>query len=501
MQIKKQPAHGVHTPEATNPSHALVSGLKQNSSFTTATTAEGMGLSAHHLTLLEARGIDVELASKMGLRTAPDGIGVEIPVYRNGVEVNSKYRTLEGDKRFHQKAGAEKCFYNVDALKEAKEIIITEGEMDCLIALQCGFTAVSVPDGAPKEQIGDKATVKYDYLSDIPKDMTKIILATDSDSAGINLMNDLALRLGKHRCQWIKYPVGCKDLNDTFLKYGRKGVEASLKTAQFMRVSGLFKLKDLPPVTEHKAYDIGIGKLADHIRIRVGDLSVVTGIPSYGKTTFVNNLTYNLIDRHGWKVCYASFEQHPQREHRRSLINLHHGQPIYDLTPEQIAEGDEWIDRNVSFIVPLDDEQEWFDMTWLMDSMAGAVTQHGCNMIVIDPWNEIDHEYDQRSTTITQYVGKAIKSLKKFAEKYCVHVMVIAHPAKLKPNKEGEHPIPTPYDISDSSHWYNKPDQIFVVHRDEENTLIRIAKSRYHYALGTPADVTVHFNRHTLRYS
>lgn len=501
MTTKKLSARGVHTQGATSQSHALASGLSQTGPSTIATTAGSVGLSAHHLAILETRGVNIELAAKMGWRTAPDGIGIEIPFMRDGVEVNTKYRTIEGEKRFHQKAGGEKCFYNVDALREAKEIIITEGEMDCLIAMQCGYTAVSVPDGAPKEKIGDRETVKYDYLSDITKDMTKIILATDNDAPGINLMNDLALRLGRHRCQWIKYPKGCKDLNDTFIKYGRKGVDASLKTSEYMKVSGLFRLKELPPVTEHKAYDIGIGKLADHIRIRVGDLSVVTGIPSHGKSTFVNNLTYNLMSKHGWKVCYASFEQNPQREHRRALINLYNDKPLYDTEQNDIIKAEQWINENVSFIVPIDDEQEWFDLTWLFDSMAGAVMQHGCNMIVIDPWNEIDHEYDQRQISVTQYVGKSIKALKKFAEKYNVHVMVVAHPAKMKPNKDGESPVPTPYDISDSSHWYNKPDQIFIVHRHQEETLIRVAKSRYHYALGTPGDIVLHFNKYTLKYS
>jgi twinkle protein len=134
--------------------------------------------------------------------------------------------------------------------------------------------------------------------------------------------------------------------------------------------------------------------------------------------------------------------------------------------------------------------------------MAAAVTRYGAKIIVIDPWNELDHIYDQQKVSITQYVGNAIKELKRFAKKFMCHVMVIAHPAKMKKDKDGVYPIPTAYDISDSSHWYNKPEQIIVIHRKEaESTLVRIAKSRYHKKLGKPADVILRYNDYNGNYT
>ena len=83
-----------------------------------------------------------------------------------------------------------------------------------------------------------------------------------------------------------------------------------------------------------------------------------------------------------------------------------------------------------------------------------------------------------------------------------VHVMVIAHPAKMRKDKDGVYPVPSAYDISDSCHWYNKPEQVLVIHRQEDgNTLARVAKSRYHNKLGKPADVELEFNDYNYRYS
>ena len=506
METAKLFAQSAAPSGGTSPSPASALRSRTGNSVSSATIADGKDrpLTSRQAEILEARGINIEVATRMGWRSALSGTGeIEIPYYREGKEVNCKTRSIEGEKRFFQVQGADKCFYNLDAFKTPGDepVIITEGEMDCLIALQCGHTAVSVPDGAPQQAIGDKETVKYDYLADVPKTLGKIILATDNDPAGVNLMNDLALRLGKHRCMWIKYPVGCKDLNDAFQKYGRKGVDQSIATAQYLKIDGWYLLDDLPPITEQPSFDVGIPALKDHFRLRRGDFSVVTGIPSHGKSTFINHVAFNMAEKHDWNICFASFEQPPQTEHARALRTLFAEQSDRQIDEQTRIAANQWINRHMSFIVPEDDSDDWFDMQWLKDRMAAAVTRHDAAMIVIDPWNEIDHAFDQRATSLTQYVGKSIKELKRFARAYNVHVMVIAHPAKMRKDDKGKYPIPSAYDISDSSHWYNKPDQILVVHREDEHTVVRVAKSRYHYALGKPGDVNLNFDAKLLRYA
>lgn len=506
MESKNQSVPAAATQGATKLNDASPSPSTPKVLSFSATTAAGQPLSTRQIELLEQRGIDVELATRMGWRSSRQkgsGEAIEIPYYRDEMEVNCKTRTLEGEKRFFQKEGAEKRLYNLDAIKEIghNALIITEGEMDCLIALQCGFTAISVPDGAPKEAIGNKESVKYDYLADIPPSIEKIILATDNDNPGKNLRHDIELRLGRHRCLWFSYPDGCKDLNDVFLKHGAQGVKDAINSAQFIKIEGLWKLSEMPPLPTHPALDTGVDKLNDHFRMRLGDFSVFTGIPSHGKTTLVNQIAFNMAWKYGWHVCFASFEQNPQTEHRRALRTLYNEKPEWKQDAKEITAADKFLDDNFSFIVPTDDLNEWADMVWLKDRMIAAVTRFNAKLIVIDPWNELDHLYDYRSQSLTQYVGRSIKELKRFAQKYLVHICVIAHPAKLQKLKDGTYPIPTAYDISDSSHWYNKPEQIVIVHRTEaDRTLIRVAKSRYHQILGKPGDVELHFNPDNYQY-
>lgn len=502
MATTKLPVPIAQNPANTRQTVAFPSSSASQESSTIATTAGyRAGLTNDHHNMLDARGIDPELAIRMGWRSG-SGSWIDIPYLKEGVEVNCKSRTIAGEKRFSLKENGDLVLYNHDVMKLVidEPLLICEGEMDCQIATQCGYLAVSVPTGAPRHPIGDKPTTKYDYLKDIPKTINKIILATDGDSPGHSLREDLAIRLGRHRCYWFKYPVGCKDLNEVFVRYGKRGVDETLSRIQPFKIGGFHRLGSLPALSEQPAFHVGIKALESHFKLRRGDFSVITGIPSHGKSTFANHLAVNMARLHGWHTCFASFEQPPQTAHLRALRTLYGDKPAHLQTPDQIAAADKWIDEHFTFIIPELDSDEFAGLDWLKERMAYAVTQCNASMIIIDPWNELDHTYDMRGMSLTQYTGIAIKELKRFAQRFMVHVMVIAHPTKMSRDKDGNLNVPGAYDISDSSHWFNKPEQVLIVHSRPAQTLIRIEKSRYRDILGKPGDVLLTFNDYNLNF-
>jgi twinkle protein len=148
---------------------------------------------------------------------------------------------------------------------------------------------VSVPGGAPSDQVRDDGpSRKYGFL-EMAKPLTagirEIILAVDSDGPGAALLRDLGVRLGKARCRWAKWPVGCKDANEALETYGTRGVTESLARAAWVAVPGVYRLDQLPPHEHRESYSCGFPPLDPHFRVRMGDLSVWTGIPGHGKTT------------------------------------------------------------------------------------------------------------------------------------------------------------------------------------------------------------------------
>ncbi|HWL70404.1 MAG TPA: AAA family ATPase [Geminicoccus sp.] len=447
-----------------------------------------------------ARGILPETLHKLGVeQRAGRGSSEWIAfTYRqHGKPVAAKYRLLE-PKRFFAEEGGKTCLYNFDSLLcRPSRIVITEGEFDALAVVQAGTDAVvSVPTGAPGENEDGPRSGRYSYLDEAKPYLDaarEVILATDGDANGQRLARDLALRIGKARCRVVVYPAGCKDLNDVLINHGPSAVVACIEEARWCRVPGLVEMAELPELDDPTVHRLGFNALDKSLGYRRGDFSVLTGIPSHGKTTFMNDVACRLIEKHRWHVCFCSPEQTPQTDHLRALTTWY--SRTKTPSPEQKREAFDWVNRNMSFIVTPDEFDEGEDgmtVDWLIERMAASVIRYGTDLFVIDPWNELDHA-PPREQSLTQYTGYAIRKFKKFAKHYDVHVCVVAHPAKMMREKGGELPMPTLYDISDSAHWNNRTDLGIIVHRTDEGNVIKVAKSRYWDQIGPTGSYLAQF--------
>ena len=293
--------------------------------------------------------------------------------------------------------------------------------------------------------------------------------------------------------------VGGLSLKEAYEKGGAAAMGSVIDLSQrAVQNDNIYRLKDLPAFQPPKVHRLGIPVLDDHFRLREGDFTVITGIPGHGKSTFINHVAGRMAEKHGWTTCFASFEQMPQIDHRRALRTYFNAKLEVHQSEEEKDRADAWINRFFSFIVP--NEEEDVSLDWTLEAAAASVIRHKAKLVVIDPWNEMDH-IRPRDMSLTEYTGYAIKAFRRMARLHKVHVIVAAHPAKQKKNEDGTYYTPTLYDISDSAHWYNKADIGIVVHRkDATTTLIRVAKSRYHDEIGTPGDVEAHFNREIGKY-
>lgn len=469
--------------------------------------AAGKTLSDAATRWLEDRGLDVELAVKHGWHSNDRGELV-IPYTLDGEVVNHKYRGLQ-DKRFRQDANAVKCLWNRDVLADCagQTVIIAEGECDALAFEQAGFPfVVSVPDGAPAEALGsDYEGTKYSYLDAATLKLLEgadaVVIATDNDEQGNALAFDLALRIGRARCKSVLYPKldasterRLKDGNATLEVYGEKALAQVVERAKWWSTPAIRRMSEIPPPPETAVYTAGIAGFDELYKIRLGDFAVWTGIPGDGKSTFVGHVVCSACERNDWSACWLSFEQHPRRDHQRNLRSWYLRQPAADASPEKVDEADRWIERRFCFLNPEDEEPK--DLTFIEAAVEAAVKRYDSRIFVIDPWNELEHDRE-RDESLTEYVGRAIRTLKRLAGKFGVHMMVVAHPTKIEAGKP-----PSLYQISDSAHWANKPDLGMVVWRPEpegNKAEVYNRKARYE-EIGRRGTATFQFNNQTRRF-
>jgi twinkle protein len=122
--------------------------------------------------------------------------------------------------------------------------------------------------------------------------------------------------------------------------------------------------------------------------------------------------------------------------------------------------------------------------------------------VALDPWNTLEH-LRPRDLSETEYVGQVLTSITNWCrEKHC-HIFIVAHPAKLARDSSGKRPVPTPYDVSGSAHWYNKADNVITVHRDQvdggQDVDLHVQKVRFKH-IGRVGVVTLKYDPVTGRY-
>jgi twinkle protein len=195
--------------------------------------------------------------------------------------------------------------------------------------------------------------------------------------------------------------------------------------------------------------------------------TMITGYPGHGKTSLVFKLLANTIAR-GINVTMGSFETVPKPVLERRLLAALVELPEYHAhlwTSKHSYDARRIMEDRLRLIANTPDEEHELDLETLLDLAEVSVARHGSKLLIIDPWNEIEHKR-ARDESETDYTGRALRALKRFAHRTSTAVWVVAHPRKPSTDGMPKHP-PCLYDLAGSGHWNNKADYGLVIHRPD----------------------------------
>ena len=385
--------------------------------------------------------------------------------------INIKYR--DGRKNFKLYKGAEKVFYNINSIVGYDTCVIVEGEMDALAYHEAGITnVISVPNGATLNHNN------LDYLDnciDYFEDKEKIILAVDQDEAGIALQNELIRRLGAEVCYLTNF-VDCKDANDYLLKYGKEELVKTIKECRPVPLENVTTFKDIEhEVTDFvqhgfkKGFQIGLDNFDNIFSTYTGQFITVTGIPSSGKSDFVDQMCVGYNQNYGWKTAFASPENAPTFLHAHKLMrkvwqDMPRKSDIGTAKWKQVAEH---VNDNFFFI-----DMEKYTLETVLRKGAELVKRKGIKCLVIDPFNKI-RDVDAHSDDVNRYTMDYLTKIESFAKKYDVLVFIVAHPTKMYKTQDGKIEEPTMYNIKGGGEWYDASYHGILVHRDYEAKTVK----------------------------
>lgn len=449
----------------------------------------------------ESKGIDCETVNYAGIYTHQfdeNNLWITFPCYdENGNLANNRCGTLKENQLIDitRMDDGRDMFYNIQALelaaKEKRPLVVCQREMDVLSFLQSGYAwTIGYIEGD---------NILWEYLDQF-EGIEKIVVAGYNNDKGRAFNELVSTKLGIERCLRIELPEDCITPNDSMRKHDN--LPELVAKAKHFPVVGLYKPDEFPPLPEEykTTYKTGFGREHDyHIKLMLGKLMTVTGIPGHGKSEWADALCLNLAKRYGWKLCICSTEINHE-EYQENTLRRYLRRPFEKVGDNEPAKAREFYQEHYTFITntTLDDELE-LTLEKLIELAKIAILRDGCKVVMLDPWNEIEHT--RKSTeTETEYTSRAIRMLKRLAKVYKVLVIIVAHP---KMPEQGRLKCPTLYSISGSAHWFNKSDYGIILWRENpsnDQSEVRVAKIKRHGAMGKPGSISVRLDSHTANF-
>ena len=428
----------------------------------------------------ESRGISNNTLVKMKItegkewmpQTGKEENTIQFNYFINNELINIKYR--DGKKNFKLVKGAEKIFYNIDSTIGHEYVVIVEGEIDALSLIEVGIKSViSVPNGAT---ISNNNLDYLDSCIDYLDGKEKIIIAVDQDEAGENLKQELIRRLGAEACYTVDFGVH-KDANDFLLHNSSAKLNDVIKNASPVPIENVVTLNDIDDELQEfihegfkPGYQIGLDNFDNIFSTYTGQFITVTGVPSSGKSDFVDRMIVGYQQKYGWKTAFASPENKPTFLHAHKLMRK-----IGNWMPNKNDIGsDKWnevaniVNDNFFFI-----ENERYDLDSVLNKGAQLVKRKGIKCLVIDPYNKIKMN-GAASMSIPDATMEYLTRIEAFAKKFDVLVIVVTHPTKMYKKEDGTIDEPNMYNIKGGGEWYDASYHGLLVHRDYNKKTVKV---------------------------
>jgi len=332
-----------------------------------------------------------------------------------------------------------------------EQLVITEGQWDALSLYEVGIDAVSIPSGVSNMEW---ITEDYPFLSLFEK----IVLAFDSDEAGVRAAREAAQRLGEDRCFIVNFPL--KDANEMLLAGRKEDMAKAIEMSMRQPLTGIIDPYDIKEAT--RAYCRGenvkqgipffIPEMEFYFRWH--EMTLFFGPTSMGKSSIVQNQV-GYLSSIGEKCLIASFEQHPSNTLGAILMAKHchadlpNNDEQYDAAYDDLA-------QSVFFYK----SRSKTDPQHLVRTFEHAHKQHNIRHFVID--NVMTLNVDRQDNTAQSNTADMFR---EFVANYPVHLYIVAHPRKPQDTPTGPPPI---HEIQGASEWGNMPHNIIAVWRNLE---------------------------------
>lgn len=396
------------------------------------------------------RGISEKTLKAFGVGADGDG-NIVFPFFRTKEDYKNKqptfvkfrpsHKTEKGERKSWRESNTEPILMGLHLCDtEQKLLCITEGEFDALAfyeATEGGLNVVSVPSGAEDFSWIETCAAELDAYE-------RIAIIGDNDDPGRRMAEEIEKKLPDKIVMFPDYEAyrGCKDANEIWLRYGQAPFVDIVKSLKARPVEGLLNMADIRSVdlstiprtlSGFNTLDNVVGGFLE------GDLTVWTGKRGEGKSTFLNVIGLRSVDQ-GKNVCIYSGEIPADRlKYQLSvcaagMLNVDvvkdagTGRDISKVKKDKQSQIEAWMDGKLwlydNRIIATDETDS------IINAFTSAYRRYNCRVFIVD--NLMTVALGGKAGEVLQLQSDFVIRLRKFAEKYGVHVHVVVHPRKVK---------------------------------------------------------------------
>lgn len=428
---------------------------------------------------MASRGISKETVDYLDIRSDGEGNMVYNYYDTNDVLTNVKYRPARKVRKGTNKCWAQKgadttpLLYNINRINTGESITIVEGENDLAALIEAGIhNAVSVPFGA-----GNFSWIQenWDWL----EQFDNIIICSDNDEPGVKMQKECVYRLGSWRTKVVDIPqtvtsrftgrkVAVKDINEVLYYCGKEAVVNLIANAKDTPVPSLIDFADVKEIdlSDIEGITVGINDIDKEImRLFYSSLTILSGTPGSGKTSFLCQLAAQSIDQD--KPVWMFSREMPDwltknwieyilaGNRHITQFQSNSGAAYWKVNEDAKRE----ISRHYREQLMIYRDQFSNKLQDLQTSMEDSARKYGSKLFIIDNLMTVD--LDATSESMNEKQTEFVQWLIQFAMKYNVATVLVCHPRKLQPGVTNV----GMYDISGTSNIINLAHRAFGLKR------------------------------------
>ena len=215
-----------------------------------------------------------------------------------------------------------------------------------------------------------------------------------------------------------------------------------------------------------KVDGIGVPELDERFKPKRGEITVLTGIGNYGKSSFKKWYQAMRIMLYGEKFATFSPEDNPPEEYYHDFVEIILGCDCSPANPhrpsKQVYEYVyDLVCHHVFYVYPKDVSPT---PQYIMEVFLELIVKENVDGVDIDPFNQLTNEY-QKFQRSDKYLEWVLSVFSRFSQINNIFFWIVAHPTKMQKAADGNYPCPDVFDLTDGAMWNNKMDNILVYHR------------------------------------